>query len=264
MKLSLLSILVACVLSGPASLRKSSHPLLTQKDIDFINQSQNLWTASLDWIDTMTLEEFKIYASVQPRAREFPEFNWGAILENLQIPSAFDSRTQWPGCIHPILNQELCGGCWAFGATEALSDRFCIASNSTVNAILSPQYLIDCNTANGGCNGGWPDVAWNFMMTNGVPTSQCVMFKDRNEKCPSTCDNGSQLQFYKASSVNQFNGPSAIQAAILSGGPVETTFTVYADFGAYKGGIYSPTTNQIVGYHAVKIVGWGNQNGTNY
>jgi len=47
---------------------------------------------------------------------------------NADIPTDFDSRKQWPSCIHPIRDQKSCGSCWAFAASEALTDRFCIAS----------------------------------------------------------------------------------------------------------------------------------------
>jgi len=68
------------------------------------------------------------------------------------IPASFDSRTQWPnGQIHPIRNQEQCGSCWAFGATESLSDRQAIASNNSVNVILSPQDLVSCERSGRNC-----------------------------------------------------------------------------------------------------------------
>lgn len=41
------------------------------------------------------------------------------------LPDEFDSRTNWPNCptIQEIRDQGSCGSCWAFGATEAMSDR---------------------------------------------------------------------------------------------------------------------------------------------
>jgi hypothetical protein len=54
------------------------------------------------------------------------------------LPTSFDARTKWPDCIHAIRNQEQCGSCWAFSTSEALSDRFCIASNGEINEVFSP------------------------------------------------------------------------------------------------------------------------------
>ena len=51
---------------------------------------------------------------------------------------------------------------------------------------------------------------------------------------------------------------------IMSGGPVETAFTVYSDFEDYAGGIYQHITGEKAGGHAVKIVGWGVEAGTKY
>ncbi len=58
------------------------------------------------------------------------------------LPENFDSRQQWSNCIHPIRDQKSCGSCWAFAASEVLSDRLCIASNGAVNVVLSPQNLV--------------------------------------------------------------------------------------------------------------------------
>lgn len=70
------------------------------------------------------------------------------------IPTAFDSRTEWGTCIHPIRNQESCGSCWAFASANMLADRFCISSEGAVDVILSPQFLVSCDFENAGCNGG--------------------------------------------------------------------------------------------------------------
>jgi cathepsin B len=61
------------------------------------------------------------------------------------IPTNFDPRTVWPDCIHPILDQEQCGSCWAFGASESFSDRICIQTNGSVNVVLSPENLVSCD-----------------------------------------------------------------------------------------------------------------------
>jgi len=53
-------------------------------------------------------------------------------------------------------------------------------------------------------------------------------------------------------------------AEIFQNGPVETAFTVYADFVTYKSGVYRHTTGGALGGHAVKIVGWGAEGGDNY
>lgn len=46
---------------------------------------------------------------------------------------------------------------------------------------------------------------------------------------------------------------------------METGFTVYDDFFSYKSGIYKYNgTAKESGGHAVKLIGWGNQNGENY
>merc|ERR1712232_242673 len=60
------------------------------------------------------------------------------------------------------------------------------------------------------------------------------------------------------------NGVSGIQQAVMAGGPMEVAFTVYADFENYASGIYHHVSGGQVGGHAVKVVGWGVEDGTKY
>ncbi len=56
----------------------------------------------------------------------------------------------------------------------------------------------------------------------------------------------------------------AIAEEIMTNGPVEAAFTVYSDFENYVSGIYHATSQESVGGHAIKLVGWGVENGVKY
>ena len=45
---------------------------------------------------------------------------------------------------------------------------------------------------------------------------------------------------------------------------METGFTVYQDFFNYKSGIYKHVSGGVAGGHAVKMLGWGVENGQEY
>merc|ERR1712118_509053 len=82
------------------------------------------------------------------------------------IPAEFDARTQWPGLIHPIRNQQRCGSCWAFSATEVLSDRVAIATGKA-SPVLSPEDMVSCDTKDMGCSGGQLASAWDYLQSTG-------------------------------------------------------------------------------------------------
>jgi cathepsin B len=50
----------------------------------------------------------------------------------------------------------------------------------------------------------------------------------------------------------------------MTNGPGEVSFTVYADFEAYTGGVYEHKTGSQLGGHAVRFIGWGVDAGTPY
>ena len=51
---------------------------------------------------------------------------------------------------------------------------------------------------------------------------------------------------------------------IYERGSVSAAFSVYEDFGNYKSGIYQHVTGGYLGGHAIKIIGWGVENGVKY
>lgn len=53
-------------------------------------------------------------------------------------------------------------------------------------------------------------------------------------------------------------------AEVYTNGPVEVSFSVYEDFAHYKSGVYKYIKGDLMGGHAVKLVGWGTEGGTDY
>ena len=193
-------------------------------------------------------------------------------LEGEELPANFSAYTQWPQCAKPVLDQAQCGSCWAFGAAETLTDRFCIATGGKINITLSPQYLVSCSTLNMGCGGGMLTFTWLSLERSGLPTLDCTPYtaqKGDEQSCSSVekgCTDGTPLKRYyaKSWSTRWYLSANSIKKEIMTNGPVESAFTVYEDFMSYAGGVYKHTSGSMLGGHAIKIVGWGVEDGQEY
>jgi cathepsin B len=121
-----------------------------------------------------------------------------------------------------------------------------------------------------GCSGGNLYMTWLWMESFGIALDSCVPYtsgKGDVAKCSKTCTNtetDKKKAYVKFLSIEHHDSPDSIKQAIYESGPIETGFTVYQDFMSYKSGIYKHTTGSRLGGHAVKIVGWGNENGEDY
>jgi len=207
----------------------------------------------------------------------------------MAVPTNFDARVQW-GAECPstaeVRDQSACGSCWAFGSTEAVTDRVCIASNGTNTVHLSAEDMNSCCSGCGmGCDGGDPGAAWQYYVDSGLvdggnyngggcyPYSlppcdhhvngtigPCPSNEYPTPACTSTCQNTETWANAKHFGASAYQLPTdvpSIQTDIFTYGSVTAAFTVYEDFLAYKSGVYQYTTGQELGGHAVKIIGWG-------
>ena len=216
------------------------------------------------------------------------------IYQQSELPDEYDPRIEHPECptISQIRDQSSCGSCYAFGAAEALSDRFCIASKGEINIELSAQDILACCLDCGvGCGGGWIASTWHHLNSKGIHTgglyngTGCMPYEyppcqHSNSKasglelcsdqeislptCKSSCTDRSSFsstfltnQVYKVGSQIESKRAEIIQREIFEFGSVEAAFSVYSDFLTYKSGVYVHTTGSYQGGHAVKIIGWG-------
>ena len=216
-----------------------------------------------------------------------------AALYHTAATTGFDSRTAFPGCIGPIMDQGCCGSCWAFGGVEAMSDRLCIENVTKGFLQLSPLDVAECDQMDNGCFGGSVSGPWDYAKNNGIVTEACKPYLQgekpnagpiktcapdkepctnfqQTPSCARKCANGASYSGDKHTlnrvySVGGFFGsPTQMMKELQENGPFESAFTVYADFPNYKSGVYSHKTGGELGGHAIKIIGFGTLSGTPY
>ncbi|MBN2475754.1 MAG: hypothetical protein JXB62_14175 [Pirellulales bacterium] len=102
-------------------------------------------------------------------------------LAQTELPSSFDWRNatvntgteaepQWVtgDWVTPVRDQGGCGSCWAFGAVGALEARMKLcAGDPSFNPDLSEQQLVSDCDGGGSCDGGWHDVALEYIRDQG-------------------------------------------------------------------------------------------------
>uniref|UniRef100_A0A3Q1I8L2 Cathepsin B n=1 Tax=Anabas testudineus TaxID=64144 RepID=A0A3Q1I8L2_ANATE len=262
--------------------------------INVINKANTTWTAGQNF-PNVDVSYVKALCGTILNGPKLPEVLRD--IEDVRLPDTFDARQQWPKCptIKQIRDQGSCGSCWAFGAVEAMSDRICIHSGAKISVEISAEDLLSCCDECGmGCFGGFPSAAWEFWAKKGLVTGGLYQSKvgcrpytiaecdhhvngsrppcqgeQDTPKCVEQCIDGYSPSYQKDKHFGRqtYSVPSKqeqIMAELYKNGPVEAAFSVYADFLTYKTGVYQHVTGDMLGGHAIKILGWGEENGTPY
>lgn len=215
-----------------------------------------------------------------------------------------DPRAAACPTVREIRDQSNCGSCWAFGSVEAMSDRICIASNGTDKTHLSAEDVTSCcHLGDMGCNGGIPSTAYTYYKSSGIvdggnygDKSGCYSYELApcahhsvstkypncsdsvpTPRCASQCvDNGASWSGSKRRGTGGYSVcqqgsntscPEAMMQEIYQHGPITGMFFVHQSLLAYKSGVYKAgnfITDPMLGGHAIKILGWGEEDGAPY
>ncbi|XP_047996658.1 cathepsin B-like [Leguminivora glycinivorella] len=271
------------------------HPL-SDEFIFFINLKQSFWKAGRNFPVDIPLDYIEgLLGALENPSPSLPLRSHDPYLI-ASLPESFDAREKWPNCpsMYDVRDQGSCGSCWAFGAVEAMTDRVCTYSNGAKQFHFSAQDLVSCCPDCGdGCHSGYPGKAWEYWQEVGIvsggpynsgkgcrpyeiapcehavegPRPTCGR-EENTPACVDRCRAGFNGMYYqnkvRGKKVYMLQGEGNMKAEIFNNGPIEASFVVYSDFIHYKSGVYSYTSGESHGGHAIKILGWGVENGRKY
>jgi len=235
-----------------------------KQNLDYVEETnaQNLgFKVAMNQFGDLTLEEFrsKYLSAVRPT------FSSNAMIHRATVqdlPTNFDWRTK--NVVTPVKNQQQCGSCWAFATVASVETAHALATGSLVS--LSEQNLVDCSTQNGGCNGGLPYLAYEYIIKNGgIDTEACYPYKGYDGTCRYSVNcRGATISRY----VNVTSGSESDLLSAVAVNPCAVG--IYAGslaFQFYTSGVYSQRNcpNQMSQLdHGVTVEGWGVENGQAY
>ena len=180
-----------------------------------------------------------------------------------EIPESFDTREMNKECKLKVVDQNRkCAGSYATAIASTLAEKLCIESEDKQLVALSAQELLSCDTANKGCRGGYVNNALEYTVMRGITTEECLPYKGTfDAKCSDMCAEPMKV---RPESFCILFGDNDIKREIMKNGPVVSSMEVYTDFLSYKTGIYTKGEDvpKFSGYHTIKIVGWGVEDGS--
>jgi C1A family cysteine protease len=221
--------------------------------IQKLNAESEGVTFAVNKFADLTATEFKaIYASGFIGAAEQtqvsrPSFRRSGALTAL--PDSVDWRNK--GAVTPVKDQAQCGSCWSFSATGALEGFNFVKTGQLLS--FSEQQILDCDTADYGCQGGWMHKAMEYTAANGLETESDYPYTAKDGKCSYDAKKA-----YQVNSGYSFVTPKSsdqLKAALVNG-PVSVAIEAdQSSFQFYKSGVLATGCGAALD-HGVLAVGY--------
>jgi len=232
-------------------------------DIILAANARNLtFTLGLNEFADMTQDEFRATHT----GRKLEGF-WSGLprlgthdYDGALLPSSVDWTSQ--GVVTPVKNQGQCGSSPYFSSTGALEGAWALSTGKLVS--LSEQQLVDCDTANYGCNGGYMDTSFAYAQKNTMCTEESYAYTARDGTCNlSGCEvgipKGAVLGFSDVSTDSE----KALMSAVAQQ-PVSVAIEAdQSAFEFYSSGVLTASCGTNIN-HPVLVVGYGSEAGIDY
>jgi len=220
--------------------------------IDELNARNDGATYGITQFTDRTKQEFKdtVLMSSPPALDKKQQV---AKFVNASAPSSFNWVGHNPPVVTPVYNQGQCGSCWAFSATENIESRWALAGNPLVS--LAMQQIVDCDTTDGGCNGGWPYNAYQYVINaGGMEPEADYPYVAYNEACRfNPAEVVAKISSWQY--VTQSQNEQQMVNYLYANGPLSVCVDA-SSWSFYTGGIYSASSCGTSIDHCVLATGY--------
>lgn len=249
---------------------------------------------------TKRLPKFKTFAKSPIRGTQAQEDNSESRRLLFNYPQTLDLREKFPKCwsIGYVRDQAGCGSCWAVASGPTLSDRYCIRYSdkyATRQKSFSYQDMLEncpnsiCGHNGNGCNGGFISGGFEYAKSVGICTGEnygnmtnCKPYflppNGAASRTPPLTLQCAPMNYTKSYiqdvrfilDYNIIGGTTPAEvvlnviASLNHGGSVLCYVDIYQDFFTYRDGVYEVTFGKYSGGHAVRVIGYGTENGVDY
>lgn len=157
----------------------------------------------------------------------------------LPEPENFATSKDWRGvATTPVKNQGSCGSCWAFASTGGIEGAYAIKYGRIKS--FSEQHLVDCSTANHGCNGGMMMGAYDYVKANGILEESQYAYTARQGYCQYSMKVSDPSKLTHVSGYTMVSSRSETQLAYaLNRQPVSVAIMATSAVQMYRSGIFN-------------------------
>mmetsp|Transcript_21816 Transcript_21816/g.35050 ORF Transcript_21816/g.35050 Transcript_21816/m.35050 type:complete len:332 (-) Transcript_21816:931-1926(-) len=248
------------------------------------NQFENISIAEFRATRLIHLDPTQMLRDLSSKTQHIPAVS--------DIPSSFDWRDY--NVVTGVKNQYSCGTCWAFSTTGNIEGQWALYNNqSHALTSLSEEFLVDCDSNDCGMFGGWPYLAYEYVIAEkGIPSEAsypyCCGTRDTCYPCMAAhynrtmCGDHSSLycnatwndghcprnDWQIASSITDWmsisQNETEIAKSLVELGPLSVLMNAES-LSHYRSGIYDPSRCDPTDLdHGVLLVGYGTENGVDY
>jgi len=212
------------------------------------NSENHTFTMAVNKFSDWTTEEFNRILGFRPSVGR--KTTKGRRFEKKTSPDVVDFRKD--GLVTPVKDQGRCGSCWTFTATGAMEGAWAKKKGELVS--LSEQQLLDCVEDSFGCEGGFENAAFRYVIENGIQSEESYEYRGVEGRCHADA----------AKFVDHFSGferveadESQIESALVEVGHPIAVAIHAQEMENYQEGIFDdPRCEEGEINHTVLIVGF--------
>lgn len=249
-------------LTNFVTFKKNYENLLAEKEEHANSNAEEPFTKGVTMFFDITFEEFQkkyLNTNMSEFLNFYADCNEDFEVSGDEAPENLDYSTASPAQVNHVKNQGQCGSCWAFSTVASLEHQHWRKTGELLD--FAEQQLVDCDSSNGGCNGGLMDTAFHYYSEVNVALTKDYHYTARDGRCKDNLVEHGVEVGVAGCTADHTADEEVIRQAVAKYGVLSIAVDANSFFN-YHGGILRARAGGL--NHGIAIVGYGVENDVPY